>query len=215
MPEPEPASAASVAGLASELETLKRRVEPLHRIPGRLEQLAERIEAFGAELAAANDRGDTGPMVSWLAAPDDAEVVRDRLAGLVGWLDAVFLRYPDAAGVLPDCWAWHPHVIEELLWCQHAWHAAYTGNQASPTAVGDWHDRYRPGVVRRLAESVGMCSLETHQHPTPPPGTPVPGAVEPIVAWWTEHRHQPAPAPTEQHHAAAAARREPDPHQRR
>ena len=45
----------------------------------------------------------------------------------------------------------------------HAWSAAYQGPQASVALVGDWHDRQRPGVVRRIRQSAGSCSIENHQ----------------------------------------------------
>jgi hypothetical protein len=31
-------------------------------------------------------------------------------------LHTIFLRYPDGAGALPECWLYHPDVVEELTW---------------------------------------------------------------------------------------------------
>jgi hypothetical protein len=68
--------------------------------------------------------------------------------------------------------------------------------------VGDWHDRYRPGVVRRIKATGGTCSLDNHQprraitpadYPAP---CPVPGAAVLIAQWWTSDRDQPAPDTT-------------------
>jgi hypothetical protein len=89
----------------------------------------------------------------------------------------------------------------------HAWLAAYHGDTASVAAAADWHDRYRPGVVRRLhtyARTRGgaPCSLEQHQtrpdwDQYPVGATPVPGVEEllPIAGWWTHYRADPAPEP--------------------
>ena len=78
----------------------------------------------------------------------------------------MFLRYPDGVAVLPECWLWHPDVVEELLWLMHAWRAAYEGRGASVQLAGDWHDRQRPGVVRRVRTAVGSCSPGTPPDPT-------------------------------------------------
>jgi hypothetical protein len=85
------------------------------------------------------------------------------LGELAGWLHAVFLRYPDGVAVLPECWLWHPDVVEELLWLMCAWRAAYEGRGASVQLAGDWHDRQRPGVIRRVKTAAGSCSPERHQ----------------------------------------------------
>jgi hypothetical protein len=126
----------------------------------------------------------------------------------------VYLRYPDAAAGLPDCWLWHPDVTEELLWLMHAWLAAYRDEHAAVSLAADWHDRYRPNVVRRITTAAGRCSLENHQsresQPLPgAPEVPVAVAAEPIATWWATQRQDPAPEPDEWHLATANARRRP------
>lgn len=119
----------------------------------------------------------------------------------------VFLRYPDGAEVLPDCWAWHPDVIEELLWLMQAWSAAYFDQGGGVLRVADWHDRYRPGVVKRLKATAASCSLENHTPPQPAPTVPLAAATEPIAAWWANDRTDPAPEPTDEQFAAVRPRR--------
>ncbi len=41
------------------------------------------------------------------------------------WVSGVYLRYSDAVNAFPDCWMWHPDVVEELLWLHRAWLSAY------------------------------------------------------------------------------------------
>ena len=81
------------------------------------------------------------------------------LSELCAWLESVFLRYPDALKTLPECWCWHPWVVEELLWLRHAWLAAHEGPRAGVALVADWHERARPGVVRRIGDLAGDCLL--------------------------------------------------------
>jgi hypothetical protein len=109
---------------------------------------------------------------------------------------------------------WHPDVIEELLCLMQAWLAAYRDDKAAVTLAGDWHDRYRPGVVRRITTTAGRCSLENHQpregQSLPGgPVVPVAGAAEQIATWWATARTNPAPEPDKWHLATANARRRP------
>jgi hypothetical protein len=201
------ATAAAVAGLAGEVEGLRRRIDPLKALPDRVQQLAVLVDQLADQLAKFTAKTAPAAIPSWLMLPADPATAGDVLGELTAWMHAVFLRYADAAAVLPDCWLWHPDVVEELLWLMHAWLAAYQGRDASVALAGDWHDRYRPGVVRRIKATAATCSLENH---TPSPvRVPVPltEAVDAIAEWWSAERDGPAPEPTEEQFAAVAPRR--------
>lgn len=192
----------AATGLARELDALRRQVDPLALLPGRVDAVAEVVTDLANKVTALSARKGPAPCPSWLLAPTDADTVAALLDGLIGWLEAVYLRYPDAAGSLPECWCWHPDVVEELLWLMYAWLAAYQGPAAAVGLVGDWHDRYRPGVVRRIKQAAGSCSRERHQtrpgRPAPAGAPVVPAADEAaqqIAAWWAYRRTQPAPEP--------------------
>ncbi len=148
------------------------------------------------------------PQPSWLVLPAETTVwdAVVLLVELAAWLGAVYLRYPDGVRSLPGGWLWHPDVVEELLWWHRTWTDAYTGIKASASAVGDWHDRLRPGVARRVLASAGVCSVENHQPGRTPlqdphhatGGVPV-RTLEPIAFWWpttvtptTHPHHDPA-----------------------
>jgi hypothetical protein len=200
--EPEFASAAAVAGLAREVEGLRRGVDPLRELPGRVDDLARLVAQLADAVKALSARKAATPAPSWLMLPTEAHTARAVLEELTAWMAAVYLRYTDGAGSLPECWCWHPDVVEELLWLMHAWCAAYQGTQASVALAGDWHDRQRPGVVRRIRQAAGTCSLENHitrpgwdHTPTGAPRVPSAAATELIAAWWGAHRDQPAPEP--------------------
>jgi hypothetical protein len=199
---PEPGDGGALARLAGQVDTLRRQVAELEPIRDQVGELGRLVGQLSEALAAVTARRRIPAAPSWLLAPTDTAETRRLLDELCGWAQAVFLRYPDAAKVLPECWLWHPEVVEELLWLMHAWLAAYQGPAASVGAAGDWHDRQRPGVVNRIRKEAGSCSIERHQ--TRPgwsaPGgaaLPVPGTdhVEEIARWWAGQRDQAPPEP--------------------
>lgn len=198
---PEPADVL-VAGLAREVDHLRRAVEPLLGLPDRVDDLTRLASDLTNAVAALTTRRAAAACPSWLLLPADPDLAARLLDDLTGWLGVVYLRYGDGATHLPECWAWHPDVVEELLWLMHAWAGAYQGPQASVAAVGDWHDRQRPGVVRRIKLSAGTCSFERHtrrngwDHLTGAAPT-VPGVdrLDALAAWWGTRRDDAAPEP--------------------
>lgn len=195
----------ALAEVAREVDGLRRSLEPLAGTTERVDDLtravADLADTVTEALAPAAARPRATPAPSWLIAPTDHDAVARVLGELCTWLHRVYLRYGDAAG-LPECWLWHPEVVEELLWLEFAWLTAYQGAAASVALAGDWHDRQRPGVVRRVKAYAGSCSRERHQSragwsSTPQGALPVPGvdACTSIAAWWAAARDQPAPEP--------------------
>lgn len=201
------ASAAALAGLAGEVEGLRRRVEAVADLPGQVAALSSSVNAVADQVAQRAARSGSGGLEPWLTLPGDREALREELADLASWMQDVFLRYDGAAEALPECWLWHPGVIEELLWLREAWRNAYHSASASAALVGDWHDRYRPGVVRRLRNDVGNCSLESHQPAREAPRVPLVDALEPLADWWADERDRPAPEPTKAHRDSPSRRR--------
>ncbi|RZT87332.1 hypothetical protein EV383_4251 [Pseudonocardia sediminis] len=161
----------------------------------------------GSARGAAADGASAG-VRCWLLAGDPDQAVAD-LADLVEWLDRVFLRYPDA--VLGSCWLWHPHVIEELWWCRQAHADAYHSETGSWLRVGDWHERQRPGVARRVGSVLAKCDLTLHA-----PGRPQasPQMVAPLAAhvgqiahyWAAGQGARPEPSPAQYAEAEAYQR---------
>jgi hypothetical protein len=212
--EPDKDSAA-LAGLAREVEALRRSLGDLDSLPKRVEELAELVAQLGETTAARTRKPPAEGTPSWLALPDStnsmgatgevgvAGEAAALLEDLVAWLDQIYLRYTDAAAGLPECWLWHPDVIEELLWLRHAWRAAYEDPDAGPNLAGDWHDRQRPGVVRRIKAAAGACSLESHlpggDHHHPANTAPLTEALALIADGWQTHRDETPPLPREHH----------------
>ena len=169
---------------------------------GQVRELAATVEGLGEAVTALSAKPRTEPAPTWMLLPAEPDLAAEVLDGLAGWMSAVYLRYSDGAGGLPECWCWHPDVVEELLWLMHAWIAAYHGPKAAVAAAGEWHDRHRPGVVRRIGAVAGTCSRERHQQrdgwrtaPSGAPTVPAEADLPAIAAWWGTHRDQPAPQP--------------------
>jgi hypothetical protein len=207
---PEPP--ADVAGLAREVDGLRRDLVPLRVLPGRVDELSRLLADLAESVTALRARSST-PAPSWLMAPADA-TTGTLLDELAAWLREIYLRYPDAVESFPDCWCWHPHIVEELLWLMYAWVAAYQGSTASVALAGEWHDRWRPGVVRRIKATAGVCSQENHQTrpgwPEVPTGAPVVPGEEQLGAlaeWWADRRDERAPEPPSRSSAIGEALR--------
>ena len=221
---------AAVGALVRELDALRRRldaqVDELTRAIGvcgeqseeqraRLDTLTEQHTALAAvvsglaeQVARSLRRGQWPPAVSFLAIGPEPAHIEDRLDALIEWMRQVFLRYADGATALPECWLWHPDVVEELTVLHQNWAAAFDPDTGTVALAGDWHDRYRPGVVRRLRATVGNCSLRTHaprdvDEAPAGPEVPFTEAVGRIAAWWGANRYRPAPIPTDEDLAAA------------
>lgn len=139
--------------------------------------------------------GEPGAVRSWLLAGDAEQAVTD-LAELIDWLDRVYLRYPGAE--LSACWLWHPHVIEELWWLRKAHADAYHPRDGSWLRAGDWHDRQRPAVARRVRDAVAKCDLTLHAAGKPQGQAaavaPLAGHAAALAAAWAGGGHRPEPS---------------------
>lgn len=176
MTDPTPAQHPADAELTKTVHALSRAMERAFRKLDALDQqvahLADRIADL-IDSAPQDDDGApaaavVGPGVrSWLLADDPAQAAAD-LDDLMTWVWRVYLWFPDAW--LSSCWLWHPEVIEELWWLRVAHADAFDPEIGSSMRVGDWHDRQRPGVARRLRGVLGKCELNRH---APVNGRPV------------------------------------------
>lgn len=224
LPEPAYATAGALAGLARQVDTLRRDLaRDTARIADeaesssaaattagkRVDELAGVVAALADVVAGIRTVTQSAPPVSWLRPLPISDGGRDPahvLTELCVWVARVYLRYTDARS-LPPCWLWHPDVVEELCWLHQAWEQAYRGDTASVQAAGDWHDRQRPGVAARITKSTGSCSIEVHQTPPPlvPEAAPLASAAAAVAAWMTAGHTATPPIPTEEQVREAAA----------
>lgn len=221
--DPGTAALAAVAGLARSVETLTRDVAAMKtglqqtasktavsRLNDAVAALGNTVASFedlltrlaakpGSSRGEASDSSDLQPVRSWLRLPEhDEATVEAVLSELLPWMEATYLRYATARETLPPCWLWHPEIVEELLWLMDAWTAAYEGEEASNKLVGDWHDRQRPGVTRRIGEYAPSCDVLAHRDGAEQRAVAVPLAADadPFVTWWATGRDANGPAPT-------------------
>ncbi|MGH3659966.1 MAG: hypothetical protein ACRDUA_25275 [Micromonosporaceae bacterium] len=179
---------AQVIAMAREQERTQRR---LAEIESMIREFGARFEARVTADEATDDRNDGR---SWLE-PDDPEQAHAVLADLLEWLARIYLCYPSAA--LPSCWLWHPAVVEELWWLRQSHREAYSPRDGSPGKVADWHDRHRPGVVKRISAALRDCDLSRHGQPGPAPTVPLVGSAARVADAWSTAQTTPQPTPDE------------------
>lgn len=197
--EPDPA----VVALARDVQRASHRID---RLGQNLAELVAEVAALHGTPAPPTVGAEPVPVRSWLAVDDQDQAVKD-LGELVGWVDDVYVRFSRAQ--LSSCWMWHPDVVEEL-WCLRGAHLeAFHPELGSWMRVGDWLDRQRPGVERRLNPLMAKCALSRHVdrpgRPADvgePPPPPLAGHHAVVAAWWAA-THTAGPDPTPQHLAEA------------
>lgn len=224
-PEPPGHSEAAIRALARDLAELRTAVDELReqtsaasegaaaavRAAATLTDTVEKIRTRTAASAAESQEsdvpahavrsgvtpppGDGTPAEPWWTV-SDADIAQARLSDLVDWIESVYVRYLDSTTELTPCWAYHADVVTELLTLRDTWHAVYYGPAASPQAVQDWHDRYRPGTVQRVTAVLRGCGLAKHSGQSyKPPRTPGAEAIGTISSWWSDTHGTSAPPP--------------------
>jgi hypothetical protein len=157
-----------------------------------VQRLTRRLDAFGdkqetlakvvAELARAG--GQPEPLPCSLDG-QTAGAVED----LLDWIAGVYLQYDSAA--LPPCVWWHPGAVEELTVLRHIHQTVYASGDW--LRIGDFHERYRPGVVRRINEALKSCDIVKHIPATETRTVPLSEALAPIAEARANNTAIPAP----------------------
>lgn len=108
---------------------------------------------------------EQNPPVDWPQLT--ADQARDQWAVLAQWIAEVLVPwYEISREELPDCWALHRPAVIELSWLRSAHVQAYTPTSA-PHVAGEWHQRWRPGVVARLAQVIDRRLCRPGEHLVP------------------------------------------------
>jgi hypothetical protein len=97
------------------------------------------------------------------AADHDRRRILEDLGRWVAWLTA---RYR-LADVIPDCWAAHGALVEELLALRFAWRDAYSRPDAHQGAPLAWHDAFARARDRIREWNRWGCAADIHR-PEPP-----------------------------------------------
>ena len=162
-PEPSPAGDTATAALAVQVAALRGQVrlinERLDRagLTGDL-NLAGRLADLARTVTEALDTPPRGPAAPYWIGLDPQDHAA-RLAELTQWADTV-LR-PEYGGYqLRGCWVNHPHAIWELSTLAAEWHHTYSRKRPSLDRALEFHDRWLPGTMRRIADITRRCNPE-------------------------------------------------------
>jgi hypothetical protein len=166
------ALAAQLADLRGQVSALNDRLDQAGLDPGlnlaaRFEDLARTVTHA---LQAAAPRGPAAP--SWTGLNPDT--YQAQLTGLRHWADTV-LRQHYGGYELRDCWPRHLHAVWELSTLAAEWHRTYGAPRPDLDRALEFHDRWLPGTMHRVAAITRACMPQCATIRGPWPG-PAPGS---------------------------------------
>ena len=171
----------SLAALAVIVSGLRRQVESLAAGLGTLAstqrehaaavqdagELRHQVDKILAILTGQDDASPAGWF--WLTMSDPAR--EEKSAELFDWVETVFReQYPDyLADEVRPCWPNHPEARWELSWLYQQWSLTYLAKHPAVKDAADWHDRWSPGVLRRLGAVMRGCETTCRRQPASEP----------------------------------------------
>jgi hypothetical protein len=167
----------SVAALAIEVNELRHDVASLttraeeiartqHKHAAAFDALPELRRQVERILALLTDDDQAEP-AGWFWLTMDGQAREDKLGELSDWVENVpRAQYPGyLAEQIRPCWPSHLEALWELTWLYQLWCRAYLTKRPAPKDAADWHDRWVPGVVRRLGQVMARCDLACQSQP--------------------------------------------------
>ena len=164
------ALAIHVNGLRREIESLASKVEALTSTQAEhaaaLDDIAELRQQVEQILTILGEDEDASP-AEWFWLKMSDQVREEKLGELFDWVETVLrTQYPDyAADQIRPCWPNHPEARWELAWLYQQWSLSYLAKRPSPKDAADWHDRWAPGVFRRLSQVMSRCEAACRRQP--------------------------------------------------
>jgi hypothetical protein len=168
---------AAVAALAVRVDGLRRRIETLatkvdvlastqqeHAVV--LDGIAELRQQVEQILSILNAEDEASP-TDWLWLTMTDQKRDERFSELSDWVETVLrTQYPDyTAAQIRPCWPHHPEARWELSWLYQLWTRAYLTPRPAAKDAADWHDRWSPGVIRRLSQIMRQCQETCQRQP--------------------------------------------------
>lgn len=145
-----------LAAHRGQLAALRRRVDDagLDSMADRFGQLEQTIRDV---LDAAAPRGPAAPRWDGI----DAARRQQQLAALREWVDGVLRPgyCADGCYTLADCWAQHEVALWELGTAAVWWRHIYGRARPDTQLALEFHDRWLPGAMRRVAEATRHCAM--------------------------------------------------------
>ena len=159
----------SLATLAVQVSNLRRDLDELATELGALATAQQEHTTAQQETADLRDKLDR--ILAFLDKDDEAnpsewfwltmtdQQRNERLAELSDWVETVLRpQYPGyLTGQIRLCWPSHPEARWELTWLYQLWTSAFLTRRSAPKDAADWHDRWYPGVIHRLAQVMRQC----------------------------------------------------------
>jgi hypothetical protein len=164
------ARAVLVSGLHREVESLATKVDALASTQQEhaavLDDIANLRRQVEQILAILTEDGNAPP-AEWFWLTMNEQQHNEKLGELSDWVETVLrLQYP---GYLEEqirpCWPDHPEARWELAWLYQLWSLAYLTRRPAPKDAADWHDRWSPGVIRRLSQVMRRCGETCQRQP--------------------------------------------------
>lgn len=201
------------AGLQQGMESISPLRDGLTALTEQVGQLRKDLTALASESEEKLQLWDWTAMDQQQASDAWAALiawVRDVLAGRygwVGWTAGINAQQNNGSSStplprIPPCWYRHESARWELSWLCQEWLKLYTTSHGTPSKAGDWHDRYAPGVRRRVSAALAACAKgRVHVDDTPettimPLGIDDDEAMSSFVGWDLQQRRSaPAPGP--------------------
>ena len=165
------ALAVRVDGLRCRFDTLATRLDTLTAAQQdqatALEGIAELRDSVEQILAIVGKQDESSPAEwFWLTMADQKR--GERLNELSDWVDTVLhTQYPGyLTGQIKPCWPNHLEARWELAWLYQLWTLTYLTDRSAPKDAADWHDRWLPGVLRRLSQIMRSCEEACQRQPS-------------------------------------------------
>jgi hypothetical protein len=154
------ALAIQVARLRQQLDALAGTQQRHTAVLSNVSDIKQQIDGI---LAILDAERDTSPAVwFWLTMSDQER--EEKFSELYDWVETVLRQqYPDyLADHIKPCWPDHPEARWELTWLYQLWTLTYLTDRSAPKDAADWHDRWAPGVIRRLSQIMARCTQASH-----------------------------------------------------
>jgi hypothetical protein len=153
MPQPDQPYAETVARLVTQVTGHRGRLTALEQ---RADAMDKRIEHLTEEMVKALTIRKGPEIIAWHEL-DPGEYAA-HLADLAAWLESFLAAYPSAAAAVRPCWKDHKDAVTELglIWCEFT--RIYTTERPSLDEALIFHDRWLPGVLKRVQQITSQCA---------------------------------------------------------
>jgi hypothetical protein len=153
MPQPDQPYAETLARFVTQVTAHRGRLTTLEQ---RADAVDERIERLTEDMVKALTIRKGPEIVAWHEL--DPRQYAAHLADLAAWMDTFLTAYPSAAASVRPCWKDHKDAVTELglIWCEFT--RIYTSERPSLDEALVFHDRWLPGVLKRVHQITANCA---------------------------------------------------------